>query len=233
MRVLSLQSNQFPAPGAAAGVASLNSITGAVTLAAGSGVSVTPAGGIITIAATGGGSVEFPIVSSDPGSPTSGQAWVLATAYVDPTAVTDTGDWFGGGILVAISPYVNGDAVDLFGADFELKQLTKFFLTVDDGFSVAQSSIAGSGNPGLQVTYNPGAGTLSGLITALNSFSNARIGKNIATLAGGFTGAELVADYTAGGGITYTFLTDQTIAAGVLKIQGSGVVYAFSAAITV
>lgn len=43
--------------GAAAGVASLNSITGAVNLLAGTGITVTPAGQNITIAATGGGTI--------------------------------------------------------------------------------------------------------------------------------------------------------------------------------
>ncbi|HEY3620748.1 MAG TPA: hypothetical protein VGK96_28425 [Candidatus Sulfotelmatobacter sp.] len=46
---------QWAAIGSAAGVASLNSLTGAVTLAAGSNITLTPSGNMITIAASGGG----------------------------------------------------------------------------------------------------------------------------------------------------------------------------------
>lgn len=45
------------ASGGAAGVSSLNSLTGAVTLAAGTNITLTPVGNTITIAATGGGSL--------------------------------------------------------------------------------------------------------------------------------------------------------------------------------
>jgi hypothetical protein len=49
--------------GGSSGVSSLNSLTGALTIAAGSGISVTPSGSTITIAATGGGSGTVTSVS--------------------------------------------------------------------------------------------------------------------------------------------------------------------------
>lgn len=45
-----------PGSGSGAGVSSLNSKTGAVTLVAGSNITLTPSGQNITIAASGGGS---------------------------------------------------------------------------------------------------------------------------------------------------------------------------------
>ena len=46
-------------PVAGAGVSSLNTLTGAITLAAGSNITLTPSGNTITIASTGGGGGSF------------------------------------------------------------------------------------------------------------------------------------------------------------------------------
>lgn len=51
--------------GSGAGVSSLNSLTGALSIVAGSGISVTPSGSTITVAATGGGGTVTSVALSD------------------------------------------------------------------------------------------------------------------------------------------------------------------------
>jgi fibronectin-binding autotransporter adhesin len=61
--------NRSAAGGGGGGVSSINGQTGTVTLVAGTGISVTPAGGNITIAATGGGgSDSFKTIQPDNGT---------------------------------------------------------------------------------------------------------------------------------------------------------------------
>lgn len=65
------------------GVTSINTLTGAVTLAAGTGISITPAGNTLTIASTSGGDVTLTAVGSSPnnnGASLSGQALTLQPA---------------------------------------------------------------------------------------------------------------------------------------------------------
>jgi len=193
----------------------------------------TPGGGTGSGGGGGGsgGSATLPILSVDPGSPALGDGWVKTTAYVDPTDVYNADPWIGGGINFSIPTYAAGDAVNLLGPEFAIASVIKFFLNVDDGASTAQASIAVNGAPGLVCGYDPGTTTLALLISSINAFSMAHIGKNFATLGGGFTGAELVGTYTFGGSIELTFATDHTPEAGLLKVQGSGLVYSFPATI--
>ena len=68
--------------GSAGGVTSLNSLTGALSIAAGSGITVTPSGSTITIASTGGGGAVTSVSNVDgtlTASPTTG-AVVIGTA---------------------------------------------------------------------------------------------------------------------------------------------------------
>lgn len=57
---------EIPLPAGSGGVTSLNTLTGALTLAAGTGISVTPSGSTLTIAATGGGDVTLAAFGSTP-----------------------------------------------------------------------------------------------------------------------------------------------------------------------
>jgi hypothetical protein len=59
-------------------VKSLNSLTDAITLAAGNNITLTPSGNTITIAASGT-TTGFQILVSDPGSPTTGECWFNST----------------------------------------------------------------------------------------------------------------------------------------------------------
>ena len=72
--------------GGSSGVSSINSLTGAVTLAAGSGITITPSGNTLTIASTGGGSGTVTSVSVVTANGVSG---TVATATTTP-AITLT-----------------------------------------------------------------------------------------------------------------------------------------------
>lgn len=72
--------------GGGGGVTSVNGVTGAVTLAAGSGITLTPSGSTITIASTGGGSgtvtsvgLSLPNIFTVTGSPITGSGTLTGT----------------------------------------------------------------------------------------------------------------------------------------------------------
>jgi len=96
--------------GSGSGVSSLNSLTGAITLVAGSGITVTPSGSNITIAATGGGSgtvTSVSVVSAN------GLAGTVATATTTPAitlSTSITGILQGNG--TAISAATTGNLTD-------------------------------------------------------------------------------------------------------------------------
>jgi hypothetical protein len=71
--------NWFPVPTSSAGVSSLNTLTGAVTLAAGSGITITPSSNTLMIASTSSGGITQLTgdVTAGPGS--GSQAATLAT----------------------------------------------------------------------------------------------------------------------------------------------------------
>ena len=61
-----MTSYEWPPSGGGGGVTSINALTGAVTLAAGTGITLTPSGNTITIAATGGGGGVSAVTASAP-----------------------------------------------------------------------------------------------------------------------------------------------------------------------
>lgn len=83
--------------GAGGGVTSLNSLTGALTLAAGTGISITPSGGnTLTIASTSAGDLTLTNVGSTPnaqGASLSGQALTLQPANTSFPGVLLAADW--------------------------------------------------------------------------------------------------------------------------------------------
>ena len=72
-------------PGGGAAVASLNSLTGALSIVAGSGITVTPSGSNITIASTGGGGsvtsvgLSLPSIFTVTGSPVTSSGTLTGT----------------------------------------------------------------------------------------------------------------------------------------------------------
>ena len=83
--------------GGAGGVSSINSITGVVTLLAGTGISITPSGSLLTIATTGSGTdVTLTAVGSTPnanGASLSVQALTLQPANASFPGVLLAADW--------------------------------------------------------------------------------------------------------------------------------------------
>ena len=176
----------------------------------------------------GGGDVStIPILATDPVSPVSGDAWVLQTDFVEPTSVTDDGNWFtdgspaGGAIEFSIPMIQPGEFVDLFGSDATIDASLKVLLSQDDGVSVSQASLATDGTAGLKVTYGE-MSTINDIIAALNVFSQAAITKNVATLNGSYTGTELVTDPSFGSPTQFNITSDHTPQSAVLKIRGDG-----------
>lgn len=100
-----------PASSGSSGVSSLNSLTGALTLAAGSGITITPSGGnTLTIAATSGGGGTVTSVSV---VTANGFAGSVATATTTPAitlSTTITGILQGNG--TSISAATTGDLTD-------------------------------------------------------------------------------------------------------------------------
>lgn len=91
-----MASYQWPPNGFGSGVTSVNGLVGAVTLAAGTNISLTPSGNTITIAATGGGDVTLTAVGSTPnanGASLSGQALTLQPANTTFPGVLLAADW--------------------------------------------------------------------------------------------------------------------------------------------
>jgi hypothetical protein len=91
---------RYPGSGASSGVTSLNGLTGGLTLAAGTGISITPSGSTLTIANTeAGGSVTSVSVAT-----ANGFAGTVATPTTTPVITletTVTGILFGNGTSVA------------------------------------------------------------------------------------------------------------------------------------
>jgi len=83
---MSSQYVQLPQSGGGSGVSSLNSLTGALTLVAGTGISVTPSGSNITIATTGGGGVTTIGTIDSEGSPSANGASISSTNLIMQSA---------------------------------------------------------------------------------------------------------------------------------------------------
>lgn len=110
---------RYPASGGG-GVSSLNTLTGAITLATGTGISITPAGNTLTIAATGGTGTVTSVAMSVPaflsvaGSPvtTSGTLAVTLSGTALPIANGGTAGTTANGAFNNLSPLTTkGDLI--------------------------------------------------------------------------------------------------------------------------
>lgn len=113
---------ELPASGGSGGgVTSLNTLTGAVTLAAGSGISITPSGNTLTIAATGAGSgtvttvsvVTANGVSGSVANPTSTPAITLTLGAITPSSVVASGIGSFSQIGIGTSSPASGTSIDI------------------------------------------------------------------------------------------------------------------------
>lgn len=100
--------------GGSGGVTSLNSITGAVNIVAGSGITVTPAGQNITIAATGGGTVTsvaltVPSFLSVSGSPITTSGTLAVTLATETANTIFSGPTSGGAATPTFRALVSAD----------------------------------------------------------------------------------------------------------------------------
>lgn len=127
------QLNPLSVVGAGAGVTSLNTLTGAVILAAGTGITITPAGNTLTIASTGGGTI------TGGGSATQIAYWNGATSITG-----NNGLWFD----VSAVRFGVGTATPSFTGDFQGTQ------------SFGSPQFTGSGLNDLSVSGTP-SGTRS------------------------------------------------------------------------
>ena len=131
--------------GGSAGVSSLNSLTGALTLVAGTGISITPSGSNITIAATGGGSGTVTSFTFTNGG---GFAGTVATATTTPTLSlvgTLTGDVTGPLTATALTATTNSTLTTLSALALPASQIT------------SAGNLTDAGTDGITVTGGTGA----------------------------------------------------------------------------
>lgn len=151
--------------GSGGGVTNLNTLTGDVTLAAGSGITITPAGNVLTIAATGGG-------GTSPGG-TSGQV-----QYNNAGAFDGFGSW--NGTTLAITGAISSTTTLAVGTNLHV-----FGTSIMAGDMVVQGGANFSGNLGFY-----GVGEISqptgNVLTALSNLG--LVATPTISLASGITG---------------------------------------------
>jgi hypothetical protein len=171
------------------GVTSLNTLTGAVTLAAGSGISLTPSGSTITIANTGSGGTVTSVALSD--------ATGLFTISGSPITTAGT---------LILSGLQSQTANKMFAGPATGSSASPMFrsMVLADMPTMVNNTVLGNASGGVAV---PAALTTTQLTTLVNTFTSTLSGA--APLSGGGTSNFLRADGTwaaptsSGSGFTY------------------------------
>lgn len=145
--------------GGVAGVSSLNGQTGALTLIAGTNITLTPGAGTLTIDASGGGSAPiYPanlIVFGDgvtPGGTTDVNFFHNVTSQLTAIITNDVGGSQGNFIVSPTNVNLGGNTDDFVGGNFSYSQVLngahQINMTIGDGFASLFGSV------GVSATYN-------------------------------------------------------------------------------
>ena len=223
---MSSQYVDLPLSGSSGGVTSLNSLTGALTIVAGSGITVTPSGSNITIAATGGGSgtvTSVSVVSANGfagtvATATSTPAITISTSVtglisgngtaISAAALTSGNIYVGSASNLPASVTMSGDATIVASGALTLATVNTNTGSFGSSTSIPSFTVNGKG----LITAASGnaviapAGTLSGTVlnstvvtsslTAVGTISTGVWNGTAITVANGGTGVTSAAAYT-------------------------------------
>lgn len=151
--------NWTPATIASGGVTSINSLTGAVTLAAGSNITLTPSGNTITIASTGGGSGITQLtgyVTAGPGSGSQVATVVKVKGVTDGSdaAAGDVGEYmeitFASSVVSTSGAYQDFGILSLTAGDWDI--MYQINGNEGDSTTITRFDMAVSINPGNDTT---------------------------------------------------------------------------------
>lgn len=214
--------------GAGAGVSSLNGLTGTLSLLPGSGISITPSGGSITITNTGSGGSAITALTGDgtasgPGSAALTLATVnsnlgsFGSATTVPALTVNAK-----GLITAVTSttiQLSESQVTNLVSDLAGKQATGNYITALTG----DVSAAGPGSAA--ATVNSVGGVSAATIAASNNFVILSKAANYAILASDFNNLPNTIIYanSSGGAFNLTFPSPATVNAGA-------VVYVFDSA---
>lgn len=129
-----------PSSGGSSGVSSINALIGAVTIAAGSGITITPSGNTLTIAATGGGSgtvtsvaLSLPAIFNVSGSPVTTSGTLTGTLANQNANLIFSGPSSGGAAAPTFRSLVSADIPSLSGlyANTALSNLSSTAVNAD------------------------------------------------------------------------------------------------------
>ena len=199
-------------------VASINGLTGAITLTAGSNITLTPVGNIITIASSGGGGGSSPIASASvTGVASFGNAFTVSAAGavgLTSNYVRSVNGLTGAVVSIATTGSNVFTGLNTFNAGISASNVTTDYLTVPGGstFGAAVNHTFGLSNRGLQI--NAGKGTSEILsygnetlaVSAMGGNGNLELFGGYVTVGddGNNDGTQIVLADNSGQTITYT-----------------------------
>lgn len=188
--------------GSAAGVSSINGLTGGITLAAGTGITLTPAGNTITIASSSSGGTVTNVASADGSitvtNPTSTVDLAVVKAPILSTARTIGGVSFNGSANITVATATGGFTIS--GGDLALSTNN---ITMTGSIGSTGSRLTKGWFTDLQVT-NAIAGSITGNAATATALAT---GRTIGIATGDVTSSGSAFDGTANNTNAYTLAT--------------------------
>lgn len=188
--------------GSAAGVSSINGLTGGITLAAGTGITLTPVGNTITIASSASGGTVTNVASADGSvtvtNPTSTVDLAVVKAPILSTARTIGGVSFNGSANITVATATGGFTIS--GGDLALGTNN---ITMTGSLGSTGSRLTKGWFTDLQVT-NAIAGSITGNAATATALAT---GRTIGIATGDVTSSGSAFDGTANNTNAYTLAT--------------------------
>ena len=215
--------------GSGGGVSSLNSLTGALTLVAGSGITVTPSGLNLTIAATGGGSgtvTSVSVVSAN------GLAGTVATSTTTPAitlSTTITGILKGNGTAISAATAGTDYVIpsgSITGTAGNITATSNGTLTTLTALSLPYSQITGTPT---SLVFSDSLVNTSGTVTLVNDSASPGASKYYGTNASSvlgyytFPSSENAINQLTGDVLAGPTVGSQSVPATIASIQGTTV----------
>lgn len=222
--------------GAASGVTSLNGLAGAVTLAAGSNITITPAGNTLTIASTATGAVTsvgltMPAIFSVAGSPVTSSGTLAVTLATETANRIWAGPTSGGAATPTFRSLVTADlpagvgtvtSVTFTGDGTVLSSTPSSAVTTTGTLTAALANAAGGTVFGRNATTTGAPSYTSAPVLGIPGTSTGTIALASSTASGKFTITAPASASTP----TLTLPTTSNVLAG--QFAGDGVIYSAS-----